>query len=182
MKTLKSLADVAKFMKRNHSGLNARSEDGIFGMQFLKKSTGEREMTMDIRGFKIVDIKVDNMDLILQIYAGGYSFKGQRKHVISSRLFLRNLVLINMYDHCAQFYSNGWIDFAYVEENLAAQIEHFTEWIYGQSNEGSRGVLRAQWVAPYDDIDKILDEVVDGRLVYHKLNAPRLIDMDADGV
>ncbi len=174
MKTLSSLEEVVDFIKKKHSAIN-KPGNGVYGLKFLRKSDGKRVMFEEIQGLKLFDWKISGTELIIHQLAVGFEFKGKtKKHTLSSTLFLRDLVMINIYDHCAQFFSHESIDFAYVEDEYIAHVEHLIEWM----NDGDGGsILRAQWISPDKNIDRLLEEISIGRTVEKKVNLPRQINM-----
>ena len=114
MKTLDHLTEVVEYLKRKHPGVRGTmAQSGVYAMKFLRKENGDRLMFEEISGFRIIDCEIKKDTLIITQLASGYSFRNKFKQVMSSRLFLNDLMLINVYDHCAQFYSHSSIDFAY---------------------------------------------------------------------
>lgn len=175
MKVLDSLEDVISFVKTKHRSINKQG-NGVYGMKFLRKPNGHRIMFEEIQGMKLFDWKVNGTELTIHQLAVGLEHGGKkRRHTLSSTLILRDLVMINVYDHCTQFYSYDSIDFAYVEEEYTSNIEHMTEWLHDET-----GILRAQWLSPNKHIDRILEEISVGRTIERKIELPRQIDMGCE--
>lgn len=153
--------------------MNARQK-GVHGFKILRKPSGQRLLFEEIHGWRIFKHKVhDETTLVIQSLATGLLFKGNLEVRASSTLFLHDLMVVNVYDHRAEFFSGSSIDFAYVEADYAVELQLLTEWV----NEDP-GVLRAQWLTPNDDYDRILDEISGGgKDVVLSDDKPRFINM-----
>lgn len=130
--------------------------------KMLRKPNGLRVPFEETRGFKILkfDTPGENAVTITQ-FASGYAFKGQFKHTMTSTIYLQDLVLINVYDHRAEFFSTSSIDFTYITLEKGVNIQLINEMINDDA-----GIIRAQWVHQDENIDRILDEISVGRKVF----------------
>ena len=176
MKKIDTLNEIVTFIQRKHKDVKSLSGQGVYAAKFLRKPSGDRVLVEELNGFRLVDFQIcgDN-NLVIRQMGAGFVHKSNKKHSLMSRIYLSDLAVINVFDHCTQFYSNSSLDFAYVLNSVAADIEHIAEWIYNQPE-----ILRAQWVAPSDNVDDALSQLVSGRVVHVARELPRLIDMEFD--
>lgn len=160
MKVCDNLNDIVDFILRKHKTLRG-SFGGATCYKMLRKPDGTRIPFEESRGFKIIKFTVmgDNTLNINQL-AAGYQFKGEQKHTMSSHLFLQDLVLINVYDHRAEFFSTSSIDFTYIVQDKGVNVQMLHEWV----NEDN-GIIRAQWTHKDENIERLLDEISVGRKV-----------------
>jgi hypothetical protein len=153
--------------------VNAR-QAGVHGFKMIRKPSGRRLLFEEIHGWRIFKHKVhDETTLVIQTMASGLLFKGNQEVRSSSTLFLHDLMVVNVYDHMAEFFSGSSIDFTYMEADRAVEQKLLTEWV----NQDA-GVLRAQWLTPKDDYDRILEEISSGgKDVILSDDKPRFINM-----
>ena len=175
MKRCSSLDEIVEFMQRKHRLINARNA-GVHAFKMLRKPSGRRIIFEEIHGWRIFRHRVhDETTLIIDTLAVGLQFKGNKEVRASSKLYLEDLMVINVYDHRAEFFSGSSIDFAYVEADYAVELQMLSEWV----NENP-GVMRAQWITPKEDFDKVLDDLsLGGKCVPLSDDKPRFINMGA---
>lgn len=175
MKKCSNIDEIIEYIQRKHRLVNSRSA-GVHAFKMLRKPSGRRILFEEIHGWRIFKHKVfDETSMTIETLATGLQFKGHKEVRASSKLYLDDLVVINVYDHCAEFFTGSSIDFAYVESDYAAEIELLSEWI-----NNDPGVLRAQWLTPNDDYNRILDEIsTGGRQIELSEGNPRFINMGA---
>ncbi len=170
-----TLDDLIKFIKNHHKCLQV-SRSGAYGMKFIRKPDGKRIMFEEIRGFKIFDFEsVEENSLRISQLACGYALKGKIKHTMSSVLFLSDLVLINVFDHAALFFSRSSIDFGYVENEFCADMEHLSEWLHNLP-----GIVRGRWESKDPELEKIINEIGLGRKVIEIEKFARGIDFECE--
>lgn len=175
MKRCTTLDEIVEFIQRKHRMVNARNA-GVHAFKLLRKPSGRRILFEEIHGWRIFKHKVFNeTTLVIDTLATGLQFKGNKEVRASSKLFLDDLMVVNVYDHRAEFFSGSSIDFVYVEADYAVELEMLSEWV----NE-KPGIMRAQWLNPKEDYDKILDEIsIGGKSVVLSDDKPRFINMGA---
>lgn len=162
MKTFDKLEEIVDFMLRKHKGLRD-SFGGVTCYKSLRKPDGKRIPFEESRGFKIVKFTATGENtLSINQLATGYQFRGEKKHTMTSNLFLQDLVLINVYDLRAEFFSTSSIDFTYIvqDKDVNTKVQMLHEWI----NEDN-GIIRAQWTHKDENIERLLDEISVGRKV-----------------
>jgi hypothetical protein len=170
MKTCNSLQEIIDYILKKHKYL----KEGAFAMKFLRKHNGKRIVIEHMDGFRIFEYAVHNeTSLVMTQFASGMVFKGKEKINMVSKLFLDNLVMVNSYDHSAEFFTFDSIDFSFIEKTYAAEIELLDEMIRGKKSE-----LRAQYVQHNPEVDKILEEISSGRKMIVKRGSNRNIIMD----
>lgn len=173
MKRYETLEEIVEFILRRHPCLK-RLGAGATAYKFLRRKDGSRIPFEISRGFKIYNFGVyDENTLVVKQLASGYAFKGKKKHVFSSDLYLQDLAIVNVYDHRADFFSWNSIDFSYIENDFMVDIQMLQEWI-----NNDIGVLRAQWVEKNKDVEKILDEIGCGSKIIIGSSKKRLLDMN----
>lgn len=175
MKRCATLDEIVEYIQKKHRQVNARNA-GVHAFKILRKPSGRRILFEEIHGWRIFKHKVFNdSTLVIDTLATGLQFRGNKEVRASSKLFLEDLMVINVYDHRAEFFSSSSIDFAYVEAEYAVELQLLSEWV----NEDP-GVMRAQWINPQEDYDKILDELsLGGRSITLSDDKPRFINMGA---
>lgn len=182
MKRYETLEEVVQYITKRHryikvpvSGVSGpSSKGGAYALKMLRKPNGKRIIFEEVKNFRIFDwvVHPDNV-LCIDTIAVGMAFKGQHTISQSARLFLQDLAVINVYDHSAEFFSRSSIDFTYIEHSYAAQQQILHEWV-----RGDPGILRAQWLDPNDDIERLLEEFSIGRKISEVELGERVIDMD----
>ncbi len=178
MKTCQTLDEMVEYLLKKHRGLRSPT-GGATSYKLLRKPNGNRVMFEETRGFKIIkfDVPKENSLIINQLCAG-YSFKGQHKQVLSSNIYLHDLVIVNAYDHKAEFFSLSSIDFIYTERNPAVSIQLLQDWV-----DDDHGIIRAQWKHKDEYLDQLLDEISVGRSVtVDEPRTRRYIDMDCEDI
>lgn len=173
MKRCTTLDEIVEYIQRKHRNVNARQK-GVHAFKMLRKPSGQRILFEEIHGWRIFKYKVyDDTTLVINTLAVGLQFRGSQEVRASSTLFLHDLVVVNVYDQRAEFFSASSIDFAYVEADYAVEQQLLTEWV----NEDP-GVQRAQWLTPNKDYDRILDEISSGgKNAVLSDDKPRFINM-----
>jgi hypothetical protein len=170
------LPEIVEHIKKKHSNLNFNKE-GVYGMKFVKRTNGSRVLIEDISGFRVFSYSVYNdSTLIITQFATGMSFKNNTKINMSSRLFLDKLVMINVYDHAAEFFTANSIDFAYAENGHIPAIEFLDEML----SPSTYGNVKAQWVCHDPDVEQMLDEISFGRRIVKSIEMGRGIDLDLE--
>ncbi len=181
MKRLDALEDIMTFTLRIHRKMGSRPrfgqigmDGGIDGYKIMRKPDGSRILFEHIIGFRIFKHQVmgDN-SLLLTTMAGGIDFKGNKKIAIEARTYLTDLAVVNVYDHCTEFFSFSGIDFTYIEQDYGAHVQLLSDWL-----SEDPGIIRAQWSHKSSEVDRILDEIVVGRKIEQSVRDRRYIDMD----
>lgn len=171
MKKYDTIDKIVKFMMRKHPDIK-NTRQGVSAWKFLLKPNGSRVPFESSQGFKIIEFDVfDNNTLIIEQAAFGYEFHSQIKSTASSRLYLTNLAVINVYDHKTEFYSFDTIDFVYIVNTHESKIVMMQEWI-----DCEMSILRAQWTSPDSRVEQLLNEISVGRSVVQTESPRRLID------
>ena len=180
MKRLETLDDVMIYINQKHRKINSKA-GGVHGMKMLRKPNGRRIMFEEIKGFRIFKWQIlDDTTLMLQTLANGFKFRGHEKsYTVSSWLHLTDLSVVNIYDHRASFFSMDSIDFSYVEDDFASELQMLQEWVNDEPGE-----LRAQWVAHNESVNRILAEVTsdidaEAEAIFTELR--RFLDMKVRG-
>lgn len=173
MKRCETIQEVMEYILRNHRAL--KSGSGFHGYKFFRKADGSRIPFESVDGFRIFNFECDKTSLRVDQMASGFEYRGKQRVQQSSRLWLTDLVMINVYSHSAEFFSQSSIDFSYIEKTFDSEIELLSEW-----TRNVVPVLRAQWVAKDNDIDRILDDLALGRKIKTAEHRVRFIDMDDD--
>ena len=178
MKRCTTLDEVVGYIQRKHRNVNARQK-GVHGFKMLRKPSGQRLLFEEIHGWRIFKYKVHNeTTLVIKTLATGLLFRGNQEVRASSTLFLNDLIVVNVYDNRAEFFTGSSIDFAYIEADYAVELQLLTEWV-----NQDPGVLRAQWLTPKNDYDRILEEIsTGGKEVVLSDNKPRFINMGPRGL
>lgn len=173
MKICDSLSEIIQFIKHRHPYIS-QTKGGVYAMKLLRRNDGSRIPFEEMNGFKIFNmLPFGENGLVVESLAAGYAFKGSFKHTVSSKLFLHNLAVINVYDHKTEFYSIKGIDFVYIENTYDSQVQMLQEWI-----DNDPGILRAQWCHNNTEIEKILHEISVGARVERQISSPRLLDLN----
>ena len=173
MKRFDVLADLVPYIIRKHPFIRS-TRSGVEAYKFFRKPDGRRIPFEHMNGFRIFDMGAyDSNTLVIDQLAAGYTFRNHNKCTVSSKLFLTNLALVNVYDSRAEFFSWDSIDFSYVENNHMTSIHMLHEW-----QRGDPGILRAQWVCENDSVDKLLERLGIGTQDVRMSYGPRMIDME----
>lgn len=178
MKRFETLPDLMTFIQTKHRKINSK-QGGVQGYKMFRKPDGRRILFEEIKGFRIFRFQaVDDRTLTIDTLATGFAFRNNEKITVSSRLFLPDLAVINVYDHRAEFFSSSSIDFAYIEDDKVVELQMLEEYI-----NDDPGIVRAQWLAKDDDVDRILDEVTGGRKAKPQLSTenPRFLHLGLKG-
>lgn len=170
MKQMNTLAEMITYLKNKHNF--TRTKEGAYGMKFLKRPSGQRILIEEFNGFRSLGYMAHEPNgLVITQYASGIRFKGIEKITMSSKLFLMNLVIINVYDHVAEFFSTDGIDFAYAENGHVAEMELLDEMFR------EPGPIRAKWVWENPDIKQMLEEIDRGRRIKVAPSVGRDLDL-----
>lgn len=177
MKTYNTLNEIVAYIQNKHPSISSVPGGGVNGWKLLRQPDGTRIPVEAMEGFKIVKFEIHNENtLIITQLASGYTFKGGYKHTQSSTLFLRDLVVVNVHDHCAEFLSSSSIDFSYVINNHDAKVQMLHEWIHADPS-----TVRASWHHRDKNVERILDEISCGRKVaIRRQSKRRHINMDLE--
>jgi len=181
VKQYQTIDEIVKYITKHHlyikepvSGQGPMEKGGAYALKMFRKSDGKRIIFEETKNFRIFDWNVHDKNMLcIDTIAVGLAFKGHKKISQSSRLFLHDLAVINVYDHSAEFYSRNSIDFAYVEHSYESEQQILQEWV-----RGSPGIMRAQWVNEEDDIDRLLTELSIGRKIQEVVPGARKIDLN----
>lgn len=175
MRRFNALNDLVPYILRKHPFLGS-TRGGVEAYKFIRKLDGRRIPFEHMHGFRIFDMGAfDQNTLVVDQIAAGYEFKKHKKCTVSSKLFLTNLALVNIYDVRAEFFSWDSIDFSYVENEHMTSIHMLHEW-----QRGDPGILRAQWICENDSVDKLLERLGVGDQDVLMSYGPRLIDMETE--
>jgi hypothetical protein len=174
MKRCETIAEIMEYILRKHRNLKSPN-GGFYGYKLLRKTDGKRIPFEEVDGFRIFNYDITGNDLRLDQMSSGFEFRGRRKIQQTAKLWLTDLVLVNVYDHSAEFFSQASIDFIYVEKSKESEIELLSEWVRNVTP-----VIRRQWMRQDDDIDRILDSLSIGRRLITVNQPPRMIDMEDD--
>ncbi len=151
---------------------NLKDYAGVYALKLLRMADGTRIPFEEISGFKINKYEVHGDMLCIHQIAAGYEFKHKRKHVITAKLWLHDLIMINVYDHRTEFFSGKSIDFVYIENSYDAKVQMLQEWLIEDP-----GIIRAQWAPRNDRVERLLDELSMGRKVEVTVPEARLLDL-----
>ncbi len=172
MKRCTTLDEIVEYIQQKHRNVNARQK-GVHGFKMFRKPSGQRILFEEIHGWRIFKHNVyDESTLVISTLAVGLQFRGKQEIRASSTLFLHDLMVVNVYDQRAEFFSASSIDFAYVEADYAVEQQLLTEWV-----NNDPGILRAQWLTPNEDYQRILDGLSAGKDVVLSDDKPRFINM-----
>jgi len=178
MKSCENLDEMVNYLLKKHRELRG-PKGNVTSYKLLRKPSGKRIMFEETRGFKIIKFDVQNENsIIINQLCSGYAFKGQHKRVLTSNLYLHDLVVVNAYDHKAEFFSLSSIDFVYIECNPSISIQTLQDWV-----DNNHGIIRAQWVHKDEYLEQLLDEISIGRRV--TVDQPRTrrhIDMNCENI
>ena len=142
----------------------------------LRRPDGRRIIFETVDGFRIFDYKQLTEDsLQISQLATGFEFRGQRRVHQTAHLCLSDLAVVNVYDHGAEFCSVSSIDFSYIEKTQNSEVELLSDFV-----TGTRPVVRAQWLSPRDETERILSDITVGRKITQIVIPKRMIDMDAE--
>lgn len=146
------LADVIDFIKQKHVHLN--SFRGVHAFKLLRKNDGTKIPFEEMKGAKIKEFEIidDKLIVVNQVLQAS-SYKGKSNWTIECKTFLSQIVMINVYDHSAEFFSINSIDFTYIENSSEFKIPMMEDWINDQGNE-----LRAYWVRDAE-MENLLSDV-----------------------
>ena len=163
-----------KYIKQAVTGVGLYNKGGVYALKMLRKPSGKRIIFEEIKNFRIIKWEAFNINtLIIDTFATGISFKGKEKVSQSSRLFLNDLAVINVYDYTAEFYSRSSIDFSYVYNSHESHQQALNYFV-----QEKIAPLRAQWVDPDDDLDRLMEELSIGRVIEEEVPGNRMLDMD----
>ena len=174
MKRYDTLDELITFIQSKHRKINSK-QAGVVGYKLLRKPDGRRILFEEIKGFRIFRFKpVDDRTLIVDTLATGFTFRNNEKITVSSRMFLTDLAVINVYDHRAEFFSSSSVDFAYIEDDKGVELQMLEEYIHDDA-----GIVRAQWLSKDENVDKILEELAGGRNEQVQLSSeqPRFLQL-----
>lgn len=176
IRRFQTLNDSIAFLTKRHKHIS-KSSEGVYGMKFVKFN-GERILVEEINGLRLFNYHIhDDTDLVITQFASGISFRGQSKITMTSRLFLPNMLLLNIYDHGAEFFTEDSIDFAYVINDISNDVKFLDSMIHPKIKAG-HGSLRGHWMRDCDKLDKLLEELSQGRKIFFKNEVETLVDMD----
>lgn len=175
MKQCKCLSEIVDFIRSKHRNIADRGK-GVTGYKILRKPSGQRILFEEIKGWRILkfDVHKENC-LSIDTFAAGLQFRGKSEIKSSSRMFLDDLLIINVYDNSAEFLTLSSIDFSYIESDYKVEIQVLTEWV-----NSNPGIIRAQWVSPVEDYDKIIDYAtgLNERKVLLSDDKPRFLNIE----
>lgn len=177
MKKCDSIEEIIKYIVRKHPTIRDKKPGGgVYAVKLLRKPSGRRLVIEEVENFRIFDWTTfnDNM-LTIDTIATGYAFRGNREIQQTARLFLHKLVVINVYDYAAEFFSENAIDFAYTLQTREAHAQHSYEWLSEKP-----GILRAQWADEDNETTKELESLSGGRYLDELLDDGRNFNMDYD--
>ena len=171
MKIFDKLEDLIPYIKRKHSQIQRY---GIIGMTMLRKNSGKRLILEEIKGIKLTSYTiVGERDLSIQLIATHFQFRGKKRIKYLHRLLLSDLILINVYDDRAEFFTNNNIDFSYMDGSYEGQIKAMQYWIYREE-----GVLRARWTSQDDNVEKRLQDLGLDQKIRRRIEPRRGIRMN----
>lgn len=171
MKHFDTLDDILVFMKKKHKDVNTPRK-GCYAIKMLRNAVGVRVPFEEMKGFRIHDFHVFDDAVVIDQIARS-EFKKNDIHTVSSRLFLLDLIMINVYDHQTDFYSRDSIDFVYIENSIDSKAQMLVAW-----ENPTPGPLRAQWVRNDPQIDRLLAEIGSHRVIREEVKLSRNIDMN----
>ena len=176
MKSYTKLEDIIKYITNQHKSIKSNAVgSGVCATKMIRLKSGRRIVFEENQNWRIFDWGVQSENsLYVDSLIIGYSFKGHKEIQQSSRLFLSDLVIINVYDFAAEFISQSSIDFAYTLNDAAATMQHLYEY-----TRGKVGDIKARWIYEHNDIDRMLDEVSMGRTI-NIVREDRTFDMDSE--
>ncbi len=174
MKVCQSINDIIKYILRHHKSIkDKRPGGGVTATKMLRKPDGTRIAFEEIRNWRIFDWQAQSENsLCINTITTGYTFRGNTEIQQTARTFLSDLVIINVYDHAAEFFSQSSIDFVYTLNTPESHVQHLYEWTHGKT-----GDLRARWMTDDENIEKILDTLSIGRQL-NLVETAREVDMD----
>ena len=177
MKKCKTVEGIVKYILRKHPTIRGKKPgEGVHAVKLLRKSSGKRLVVEEIDNFRIFDwTAFDDNLLTIDTIATGYVFRGNMEIQQTARLFLHQLVVINVYDYAAEFFSESAIDFAYSLKTREARAQHSYEWLSGKP-----GILRAQWVDKDNSVARELEILSGGRSIDELIDDGRNFDMDGE--
>lgn len=171
---------MIKFATKRHRHINAQS-GGVTAWKMLRKPDGSRIPFEEVRSFRIFDWVADEADKLLTIdsIAVGTAFKGNKRISQINKLYLYDLSVINIYDHSAEFFSKSSIDLWYMEnDNSFVSVSSIEQLSMNNWVKDTPDIVRARWVAPDEDFDRISEELCIGRKVVEVVDESRNFDMD----
>jgi len=176
MKRIETIQGIVEYLLHRHPQVRQTTGGGVSCFKTIKKKDGTRSIFETTSGFRIIKYDIiDDNSLTIDQLASGYHFKGSHKVVQTSKLFLTDLIAINVYDYRAEFFSFG-IDFVYLVKDPSSKTQLMNDWVNQET-----GILRAQWVHKDEDVEKMLDEISFGRkIIVHDEFSSRPILMDDD--
>lgn len=178
MKRFEDLKDMLGYIGNKHRQLRAVTGKGVYGSLLSRNRDGSRIQFGLIQGLKIKNFDVyDDNTIVLEYFGAGYQFKGKQRQVMSARLFLADIQVVNVYDHSAEFFSKNSIDFTYMLQDYVAEMEALQQWV-----SQSPDLLRAQWLSKDDRVDQLLDEITVGRKIKMQVEVPRGLSFDYEEV
>ena len=171
-KNLDTLDEVINFLYLMHRTIQTPSGRGLYGIKSLRKSNGVQIPFEEVAGFKISNCAVQSYNSIMieTIGKSHFSIKVQDKdtkqykmvtidYPVTSRLFLANLAVVDIYDHCVHFYSHSGIDFSYIEQTTSAVVKAMTEWVHND-----HGNIIARWMDKQSPVSQLLEQLEDKRI------------------
>lgn len=160
MQSFDTLEGIVGFMLQRHPSVR-RPDGGCTAWKFLRRPDGSRVAIEEQKGFKIVQYNLmDENGLSITQLASGYTFDSRQKHVMSSQLFLHDLVLVNVYDFKTEFFSSASIDFVYILNEWGVR----TQVAQALVNEDA-GIIRGQWIKKDQVLESLLEQISFGKQV-----------------
>jgi len=171
MKICRDVPAILSYILDNHKFLD-KNGYGAHAYKFIRQSDGIRIPFEITKGFRIFDFAFHSDTLVIDQLLAKHTFGGKVKQILSSKLYLQNLIAINVYDDKADFISLSSIDFTYIANHKDAEIKMLCEWI-----NNDPGIRRASWTNSTID-KKILDSILKPKPV--RIKRQRMIDLEFD--
>jgi len=170
MKKCRTLDEILEFIRVNHNELNTK---GVYCLKLFRRSDGIRVPFEEMKGVRILDFTVYNPNtVIVQQHSHGVISKGKALTAFDSTLYLHDLIMVNVYDYSAEFFTDHGIDFTYLQQSKNAKMVMLAEWVHDVSR-----ILRAQWFKD-EETEKLLSEVGLGRVLQRYVPMGRHLDLD----
>ena len=175
MKSYTKLEEIITYITNTHESLKKNNPGGgVCASKMIRLNSGRRIVFEETQNWRIFDWGITSENsLYIDSIITGFAFKGHKEVQQSSRLFLSDLIIINVFDFAAEFISQSSIDFAYTLNTPAATMQHLYEY-----SRGKIGDIRARWIYAQNDVDRVLTEASIGRVLTISQD-DRMFDMDS---
>ncbi len=161
-----TLQEVVEHIQREHRNIN--SFNGVNAWKMLRLSNGSKIPFEELQGVRLRNFSIyDHNTLIIEQQSNT-----KINEVFFCRIYLFDLIMINIYDFSAEFYTSSGINMFYTERTTDAKVLMLSSFIHNSSDP-----IRAQWFRD-DETEALLD--LSDKTEQRTVVLPRSIDFAGD--